>query len=171
MQTLSEFLINYCEENKKEMPFGRHRDSISMRIINEVKAINKYETVRKKKETIEVNNYPNSLLPIVNSVVDEYFTNRNLFIRNGQKCVEKKLKRFNYDIPEHKATAFEEALKKCRMEVKLNKKSHGAAQYCVDNVGAANLINLGKAFQKERFFQEKRERYQKYQEKLKQEAK
>jgi hypothetical protein len=163
MQTLQERLTAYCSANNKEKPFGRHLDAISFSIVNKIKEVGKYESVKKKKEIISVNNYPTSLIPIVDSIIEEYFINTNLFIRKTTPPKDKKTKRFNYDIPDYKAPAFEEALKKCEMEVKVNKKSHGKAQYCIEVVSWSGLINLGKAFQKERFFQEKRERQQKFQ--------
>lgn len=158
MQTLQQRLIIYCKENSQQVPFGRHLEAISMSVVNQVKGMGEYDSVKKKDETISVNNYPSKFIPIIDKAIDEYFKNKNKFVKTVSKGQPGRVRYFNYDIPDHKAPAFEAALKKCGMEVKKNKLSHGKAQYCVADVGAANLITLGKTFQKERFFQEKRER-------------
>lgn len=158
MQTLNDSLAVIAKKYNKEVPYGRDLQCISMAIINAIKETGKYELVKKKKEYMEVNNYPTSLTPIVDEVIETYFADRNKILHVSR--VIQRERKFTYIVEEYKTSAFESALTKSEIPIVRNEGlgNKEKAQYIIPVSSPAKLIRLGKLFQKERD-QERKNRY------------
>ncbi len=155
MTTLKKKLEESAQVHGKPVPYGPHVNLISNAIIRRLTAAGLYNNIKKVREIIMVNNYPKAAYPIMEEVIEQYFS-------GGLKKLEvkkpEKFKYANYDVPAHKAEAFDNALKLCGIEIQKNKESHGKVQYRIPVLIPSQLIGLGKAFQKERYNQEYRQR-------------
>lgn len=149
MQTLTEVLTQYCSKNNLPIPYGRHKDAISFKIVSEIRKSGGYESVKKKKEIMEVNNYPAKYSELIDSIIEEFFLNKNKFIRAAKPVKKKELKFFNFDIESSNAEAFEYALQKMGVDVEQNKNTHGKAQYKIPSANPPFLIKLGREYQKQ----------------------
>lgn len=159
METINERLLQYCTDHVKEVPYGAHLGMIGAAVANKVNELGKYDLVQKTEttQTIWVNRYPEELIPIVDEVIGLYFKDRRS-LRTLAKAKLPATRYFNYDVEDYKAVAFEEALKKCGMEVIQNHVGNGIAQYKIPVSNPAHLVKLGKVFQKERWIQENKQR-------------
>jgi len=153
MQTLRDRLTAYCEKNNKDIPFGKHLMAISNAVIEAIKATGKYDTVKKKNEPFEVNNYPKNLIPVIDEVIDRFFTNKQEVMNMYSKHQKRKQRYFNYDMEDFKAPAFENAAKVLDIEITQNFNKNGLVQFRVPINDPAKLIKLGKVFQKFRMKQ------------------
>lgn len=168
MHTLNDRLIKYCTEHNKEIPYGRHLQLISRSVMSIFKDAGRQEDIQKVDVTVEmtVNGYPDDAAGLIDQVIESYFTDRKTFYLIAQAKPPAQ-KYFNYDVEAHKAEAFEEALKKCGMEVQRNFNQEGIAQYKIPVSIPAHLVKLGKVFQKERWLQENRNHARMHQRKVK----
>lgn len=161
--TLDDRIREYCTKHVKEMPYGQHLMLLGQVVRDKVKELGKYELITKVETAMVVNAYPDELLPVLDEVIETYFSDRHSFYTESKGNAKKRVRFFNYQVELHKAEAFEAALKDCGMPVQRNDENRGVAQYAIPVSNPAHLVKLGKVFQKQRWLQEnriKRERYQ-----------
>lgn len=164
MPTLKQILETYCTENKKEIPYGSHLNWLGMAVSNHVKNIGKFELVNKKAvmEEMVINDYPEELQVEINEIISRFFSDPFEFIavaQHSRKRPVSKPSRFNYIIASYKANAFETACTNLGVLFEKNEgfnNKFGKVQYILTAIPYQELINLGKAFQKERQLEKRR---------------
>lgn len=160
MTTLFKQVSDYCEANGKSMPVRRYMAAISEAVTEAIKSSGTHALVKKKvvREPMIVNHYPVKLIPIVNHVIEMFFTDRPSFTQSRLASANSTVKEFPFDVERHKSEAFELALLKCGFPVKQNDRfnSKTKVQYIIPVSTPGHLVKLGKEFQKQRWYQENR---------------
>jgi hypothetical protein len=161
MQSLKERIEAYCSANSKLPLYGRHLTEMGSVVARELREKGLYDHVKKKKESMEVNSFPKNLLPIVDGVIELYYTDLQAFRKKTRNTGEKPpVRYFNYDVETRKSPSFEAALTEMGLEISINFKKEEVTQYRLPFGNPAHLVKLGKLYQKhrERYKAEQRRR-------------
>lgn len=150
MITLNDALESYCYEHKKDMPNDRHRMIIGKSVLNKIKEIGVFVPVTKVwvTDTFQVNSYPDDTAPVLNMVIEQYYTERKKLYKEYKQ--ENKTRASCFDVKPDNEIFFEEALRKNGFKVSKKLLKSGDRQYTILYTSSQKLIKLGMDFQANR---------------------